>query len=397
MHDLMQAFEIKPNQFETLTTTGSNPAMQHKRPFKVDVAKDKEASIEADAKGKERIKVYSDGSAQDGKVGAATVLIRPGKETRKLHLHLGSADHHTVFEAELVGLLLGLHLIKTENTRTSFAIGVDNQAVLAAAATPGNRSGHYLANAFLTAAFNLRKIRGTTKYALTLRWTAGHVKIEGNEQADEEAKKAAEGTTSDKKALPKTLRKPLKHNKSTAKQSYKEKLKRIWTREWQESPRAQKLKNIDSSLPSPKFLKLTSSPEISRQGASWLFQLRTGHFPLNACLHRVKRAETASCPACRHHKETTQHFLLDCPIYAHERWPLIAQKSPENREYANLIREGKNAILITDYIQAMGRFRQDTNRESRGAGNGAGNRGNRDAEQRTEAEGRRHIDIERRP
>ena len=302
-------------------------------------------------------------------------MIRPGKEPRKLHFHLGSTDHHTVFEAELVGLLLGLHLIKTENTRTSFALGVDNQAALTAAATPSNRSGHYLANIFLTAASSLQMARGTTNYSLTLRWTAGHVKIEGNELADEEAKLAAEGTSSDTKTLPKPLKKALKHNKSVAKQCHNSKLKQAWNREWQKSPRAQRLKLIDPSLPSPKFLKLTSDPDISRKGASWLFQLRIGHFPLNAYLHRIKRAENASCPACGHHKETPQHFLLDCPKYAHERWPLMARKSSKNREYANLIRSNKNPIPIIDYIQATGQLLLDGKGEDRKAGHKGGEAG----------------------
>jgi ribonuclease HI len=237
LHDLMQAFNIKPNLLETLTTTGGNPATRYKRPFKIDITSDKEASIKADADGKEKIKVYSDGSAQEGKVGAAAILIRPGKETRKLHFHLGSTDRHTVFEAELVGLILGLHLIKTEKTRTSYAIGADNQAALAAAATPGSNSGHYLANLFLTAANTIRKANGTSNYSLMLRWTAGHVEIEGNELADVEAKKAAEGTTSEAAALPRFLRKPLKHSKSAAKQSHKTRLKDIWNREWNDSPR----------------------------------------------------------------------------------------------------------------------------------------------------------------
>ena len=156
------------------------------------------------------------------------------------------------------------------------------------------------------------------------------------------------------KALPKILKKPLKHNKSAAKQCYKEKLKHVWIKGWQKSPRAQRLKHIDSSLPLHKFLKLISNPDISRKGASWLFQLQTGHFPLNMCLHQVKRVEGTSCPACGHHKETTQHFLLYCLIYAHERWPLTIRKSPKHREFANLICDGKNAIPIINFIQATG-------------------------------------------
>jgi ribonuclease HI len=204
---------------------------------------------------------------------------------------LGSIEHHTVFEAELVGLLLGLHLIKTEKTRTSYALGADNQAVITAVATPSNRLGHYLANHFLTSAFNLCKINRTANYSLVLRWTAGHINIEGNELADEEAKRASEGTTSETNALPKVLKKPLKHNKSAAKQEHKKKLNTAWKREWKSSPHAHRTKHIDPSLPSSKFLKLISNPDISRKGASWLYQLRSGHIPLNTYLYRFKRAK----------------------------------------------------------------------------------------------------------
>jgi ribonuclease HI len=357
LHELMQAFKIKPSSLETLATTGGNPAKTHKRPFKMDIAKDKEASIKADKEGREIIKVYSDGSAQDGKVGAAAVLIHPGKETRKLHYHLGPTDHHTVFEAELVGLLMGIHLIKTEKKRTKYALGVDNQAAMTAVATPGNRSGHYLADAFLTAAFALWKTNGTANYSLTLRWTAGHVNIQGNELADQEAKTAAEGTTSNIKELPRILRKPLKHNKSAAKQAHKKKLKEAWRKAWSKSPRAKRFKPFDSTLPSPKFVKLISDPNISRQGASWLFQLRTGHFPLNEYLFRFKRAESSKCPACGHHSKTPQHFILDCPTYAHERWALIARKGREGKKYANIIGKPKNAITLINFIHATGRLK----------------------------------------
>jgi hypothetical protein len=97
------------------------------------------------------------------------------------------------------------------------------------------------------------------------------------------------------------------------------KLKDTWNKAWHKSPRMQKSKLIDSTIPSQKFLKLINDPDISRKGASWLFQLHTGHIPLNAYLHRFKRTESAKCPACGYHNETPQHFLLNCPAYAHER------------------------------------------------------------------------------
>jgi ribonuclease HI len=295
---------------------------------------------------------------------------------QKLQYHLGSMAHHTVFEAELVGLLLGLQLIKTERAgRTSYTLGADNQAALSAVATPSNRSGHYLAEIFLTTAASLRKGRGTANYSLTLRWTAGHVNIKGNEEADKEAKLAAEGATSEPHTLPKILKKPLKYSKSAAKQEYKTRLMNTWRKEWSKSPRAHRLKHIDSSLPSSKFLKLTSDPKIPRKGTSWLFQLRTGHLPLNVYLHRFKRVDSAHCPACGFHAESPQYFLLDCPAYAHERWPLLTGLSPKDKEYASLIGHAKNAIPIIEYIQASGRFAIDNTRRIGAVAAAGGGRG----------------------
>ena len=249
---------------------------------------------------------------------------------------------------------------------------MDNQAALAAAATPGNRSGHYLADIFLKAAFNLRKRNGTANYSLRLGWTAGHVNTEGNELADEEAKKATEGTTLEKTMLPKVLKKPLKHSKSAVKQEHKSKLKNIWSKIWNKSLRTHRTKHIDPTLLSPKFLKLTSDPDISRQGTSWLFQLRVGHIPLNKYLHRFKRMEHPNCPVCGQELESTQHFMLDCPKYTHKRWALLNGKSQKNKEYVNLIGNKENAISLTAYIQATGRFRTD--RTLGGGGEGGPNR-----------------------
>jgi hypothetical protein len=61
----------------------------------------KEDSKREDAQAPEHIKI-----AHDGKVGAAAILT-----ISATHFHLGTAEEHTVFEAELVGILLGMQLI----------------------------------------------------------------------------------------------------------------------------------------------------------------------------------------------------------------------------------------------------------------------------------------------
>ncbi|KAI0250350.1 hypothetical protein BJV78DRAFT_1128125, partial [Lactifluus subvellereus] len=182
---------------EKTPVTTHNPTKTKHAPLRIDIPQDKDASKRADQNSTERIKVYTDGSAHNGQVGAAAILSRPERPKCTLHYHLGATDEHTVYEAELVGLLLGLHLVKTEQAgRTSIVIGADNQAAVKAVLTELTHPGQYLAVDFPHTAAQIEKKRGTSKYSLTLRWTAGRVGLQGNEEADKEEKKAAGGCTS---------------------------------------------------------------------------------------------------------------------------------------------------------------------------------------------------------
>ena len=55
-----------------------------------------------------------DGSICDGKVGVAAILYRRGRCKGTLRLHLRMASKHTVYKVELVGMILGMQLIKME-------------------------------------------------------------------------------------------------------------------------------------------------------------------------------------------------------------------------------------------------------------------------------------------
>ena len=61
-----------------------------------------------------RFKIYCDSS---GFNKASALLYSGNRLTKVLHFHLGSEDKHTVYEAESVGLLMGLHLLKGLNAQ----------------------------------------------------------------------------------------------------------------------------------------------------------------------------------------------------------------------------------------------------------------------------------------
>jgi hypothetical protein len=72
-----------------------------------------------------------DGSMLEGKISTAAVLLKAGCSLHTLHLHLGSKKEHTIYKAELLALLLGMHLLSTEeHGNKTTVIGYDNQAAL---------------------------------------------------------------------------------------------------------------------------------------------------------------------------------------------------------------------------------------------------------------------------
>ncbi|KAG2046295.1 hypothetical protein BDR06DRAFT_856134, partial [Suillus hirtellus] len=104
---------------------------------------------------------------------------------------LGKIEEHTVYEGEIVGMILAVELGRT---RPTMALGVDNQAAIRATSGFQSQPGHYLIDIFHD---NLRRLLPRNDdHKLIIRWSAGHIGIPGNEAADEQAKCAAQGENS---------------------------------------------------------------------------------------------------------------------------------------------------------------------------------------------------------
>ena len=364
LHELAQSLPMDPDKIEMVPVVRINPANRSKTPFQVSIPATKEESKNIDRSAREEIKVYTDGSIHRDKVGAAAVMYRKGKRTRTLRLHLGAASDHTIYEAELVGLLMGIYMIKTEKKgKTACAIGADSQAAIQALESELTSPGQHLAAEFLDLARQVALSRsGGTRdgnsYKLTVRWTAGHIGIKGNESADSEAKKAAAGLSTARADLPPYVRKTIKSSISALKQAHNKTANEKWKAEWEASDRYKRLPTSDTVPPaSRKFLTLTSSDSISRKRASLLFQLRVGHAPLNYYLHRFKKVDSARCPACGAERETTEHFVLRCPKYDHERWPLLQRIRDNTPKLEDILSNAKLMLPLFNFIDATERFK----------------------------------------
>ena len=83
--------------------------------------------------------------------------------------------------------------------------------------------------------------------------------------------------------------------------------------EWTNSPRFQRLKHFDPSMPSKKFASL--SKVLRKHKSSLLIQLRTEHAPLNFHLHRITKAESPACPNCDHPRSAALIFWRNLITY----------------------------------------------------------------------------------
>ncbi|TFY52367.1 hypothetical protein EVJ58_g10059 [Rhodofomes roseus] len=192
-------------------------------PFPVHIAdsKDDAAISERTWARKPGYRVYTDGSDIDNGIGASAVLYRPGaREPVVLRHHLGSSTRHTVYEAEIVGLILAAHLLIQELSARAASCAADNMPCLLAVQNRKPHPAHYLID------WLLREINAVLRrhpgIKFSLRWVPGHRDIEGNERADQEAKKAARGEGSSAALLPKCLAETLPASLSKVRQTLNE-------------------------------------------------------------------------------------------------------------------------------------------------------------------------------
>ncbi|OJA20566.1 hypothetical protein AZE42_10790 [Rhizopogon vesiculosus] len=185
--------------------------------------------------------------------------------------------------------------------------------------------------------------------------------VPGNKTADEQAKLAAGGDNSEARVLPRPLEKrigtiTLPTSKSALKQQFHHKIKKETVALMTHSPR----------YPPPSKSRLVRTIKdfsllvagLQRRYSSLLFQLRTGHAPLNKYLHRITKFPNPTCQHCHLREETVHHFLIVCPSYARQCHKLQEELGPRSSQLKNLLNEQKCISPLFRFIASTCRLEQ---------------------------------------
>ena len=216
---MASTYDITPGSIEPTTPARSSPAYTLKArvpTLPLSEEAEEEEPIEEDV-----VQVFSDGLGLGGQIGATAVMYRMGRGPRVLRYHLGLLTDHTVFEAEAVGLLLALHMLKYERDAPQAIVRLDNQAVLGALHICKPSPTQAIIDEIITQMERNWAQASNPAYTLDVTWVWGHSGVEGNKRVNCEAKEAAKGRSSQKRNLPKFLTKaPLPKSISAQQQEF---------------------------------------------------------------------------------------------------------------------------------------------------------------------------------
>lgn len=262
------------------------------------------------------IRIYTDGSKIDGKVGAALSLWSGAAEIRAVKLAL--PFYCTVYQAELLALHKASEVLLNRK-ELSFGVYSDSMAALQ---TISNVTALHPLAVDTRRNINLAFDKGKRVY---LNWIKAHAGLAGNERADHLAKEAA--VNSRKK--PDYDRCPVAFVKRLIRGGTLDE----WNVRYQSSDTAEVTKTF---FPNAITAHSTTRKLTHTQITTQVF---TGHGGFSAYLNRFRCKDSPSCSCDPDTPETLIHILSECPIHMSERYNIEARlgQQVEPRNFSEII------------------------------------------------------------
>jgi ribonuclease HI len=282
------------------------------------------------------IRCYTDGSKMEEGDAGAGVSIWEGDNCTRFNTHLGSLA--TVFQGEIVAIAMAAeHLLEREIHGQRVVFLIDSQAAIKALG--GIRTGSCTTRN-CTRVLNLL---GEGNEVL-LQWVPGHMDVQGNEEADKEAKEGAlRHPLGPKPFLPI----PEAAVSVAIKMFFEEEHKSAW---WADDRYRQTKELVGWA--EPWLVKKLMQKD--RRTTRLITQVLTGHCSLQRHRFVSKQVGDETCPKCYLEEETPDHHVGVCPYYERERVQTLGGRVTSIRD----VLSRKNVGAMVDFLKLTKRLEE---------------------------------------
>jgi len=276
--------------------------------------------------------IYTDGSKMERGVGAGVYSDTLGvAESYRL------PGKSSIFQAEVLAILKACEIANTNpHTGRQVAIATDSQAAIRALVSSTVSSK--LVNECRD------KLEGAgANHRITLLWVPGHRDIEGNEKADELAKRGSglDSSTEELVYVPMNIAKRVVFTQFLLRASSR----------WKNSTKG---KIAQKTWPTFDRNRIDELIRMTRKNVARVVAVYTGHWPIGTHASKMGIPFNESCRSCgdAQERETPLHFLCKCPALAGQRYKFLGKHFLHNLDEIAERRAGEvlNFLNSTGWI-----------------------------------------------